>query len=258
MLVNCVAYEDGRKLADIELGDIHTYLERPGCFVWVALKDATPDELEQMREEFDLHPLAVEDARHGHQRPKIEEYGDMVFAVLHVIEPAGEEFRVGEIAVFVGRNYVLSVRIHAERGFKDVRARCEREPELLKHGSGYVLYALMDSVVDRYFPLLDALESELEQIEQRIFVPQASARANIEALYYVKQRLMILKHAAGPLLDGAGKLYGGRVPHVCAGLGEYFRDVTDHLVRVNQTIDSVRETVTTAIHVSLATITIGE
>jgi len=153
---------------------------------------------------------------------------------------------------------VLSVRSHAERGFTEVRARCEREPELLRHGSGYVLYALMDSVVDRYFPLLDALESELEQIEQRIFSPQTSARTNIEALYYVKQRVMILKHAAGPLLDGAGKLYGGRVPQVCAGLGDYFRDVTDHLVRVNQTIDSVRDMVATAIQVSLATITISE
>src|SRR5688572_16972919 len=215
MLVNCVAYQDGRKLADIEKSEISDYVSRPDCFVWVALKDPDDAELAEMQEEFDLHPLAVEDARHGHQRPKIEEYGDMVFAVLHVIEPAGEVFRVGEIAVFVGRNYVLSVRIHAERGFKDVRGRCEREPQLVKHGSCYVLYALMDSLVYRYFPLLDALESELEQIEQRIIVPQASARANIEALYYVKQRLMILKHAAGPLLDGAGKLYGGRVPHVC-------------------------------------------
>ena len=258
MLVNCVAYENGRRLGDIEPQEISEYLKRPGCFVWVALKDATEAELAAMQEEFDLHPLAVEDARHGHQRPKIEEYGDMVFAVLHVVEQIGEDFRIGEVAVFVGRNYVLSVRSHAERGFTEVRARCEREPELLRHGSGYVLYALMDSVVDRYFPLLDALESELEQIEQRIFSPQTSARTNIEALYYVKQRVMILKHAAGPLLDGAGKLYGGRVPQVCAGLGDYFRDVTDHLVRVNQTIDSVRDMVATAIQVSLATITISE
>ena len=258
MLVNCVAYQDGKKLADIDKREISNYVSRPDCFVWVALKDPDDAELAEMQEEFDLHPLAVEDARHGHQRPKIEEYGDMVFAVLHLIEAAGDEFRIGEVAVFVGRNYVLSVRSHVERGFQEVRARCEREPELLKHGSGYVLYALMDSVVDRYFPLLDSLESELEQIEERIFTPQTSASANIEALYYVKQRVMILKHAVGPLLDSAGKLYGGRVPQVCSGLGDYFRDVTDHLVRVNQTIDSVRDMVATAIQVSLATITISE
>ena len=259
MLVNCVAYQDGKKLADIDKSAISDYVSRPDCFVWVALKDPTDAELNEMQEEFDLHPLAVEDARHGHQRPKIEEYADLVFAVLNTVElTPTDELKIGEVDIFVGRNYVLSVRNRTERGFKEVRARSEQEPELLKHGSGYVLYALMDSVVDRYFPLLDALESELEQIEQRIFLPQASARANIEALYYVKQRLMILKHAAGPLLDGAGKLYGGRVPQVCTGLGEYFRDVVDHLVRVTQTIDSVRDTVTTAIHVSRATITIGE
>ncbi len=258
MLVNCVAYQDGKKLADIDKREISNYVSRPDCFVWVALKDPDDAELAEMQEEFGLHPLAVEDAHHGHQRPKIEEYGDMVFTVLHVVEPLGDDLRIGEVAVFVGPNYVLTVRSHAEKGFQEVRARCEREPDLLRHGSGYVLYALMDSVVDRYFPLLDALESELEQIEQRIFSPQTSATANLQALYSVKQRVMILKHAAAPLLDAAGKLYGGRVPQVCAGLGEYFRDVTDHLVRVNQTIDSVRDMVATAIQVSLATITIGE
>src|SRR5580765_7521222 len=154
MLVNCVVYQEGRKLADIDFREIHTYLTRPGCFVWVALKDATEAELEQMREEFDLHPLAVEDARVGHQRPKIEEYGDQLFVVLQTIEVAGDELKLGEIDIFAGPNYVLSVRHATERGFKDVRARCEREPELLRNGSGYVLYALMDAVVDRYFPVL--------------------------------------------------------------------------------------------------------
>ena len=149
MLVNCVAYQDGKKLADIDKRQISDYVSRRDCFVWVALKDPDDAELAEMQEEFGLHPLAVEDARHGHQRPKIEEYGDMIFSVLHVVEPVGEEFRIGEVAVFVGPNYVLTVRIHAEKGFQEVRARCEREPELLKHGSGYVLYALMDSVVDR-------------------------------------------------------------------------------------------------------------
>src|SRR2546427_10622315 len=128
MLVNCVAYQDGRKLADVDLREIHSYLARPGCFVWVALKDASDAELEEMREEFELHPLAVEDARHGHQRPKIEEYGDVLFVVIQTIELAGEELRVGELDIFVGRNFLLSVRHHTERGFKDVRARVEREP----------------------------------------------------------------------------------------------------------------------------------
>jgi magnesium transporter len=258
MLVNCVAYQDGRKLADIEKHQISDYLSRPGCFVWVALRDADEAELREMQEEFDLHELAVEDARHGHQRPKIEEYGDSLFAVLHTVEVAGDELKPGEIDVFAGPNYVLSVRHHAERGFQDVRARAEREPELLKHGSGYVLYALMDAVVDRYFPVLEAVELELEKAEERLFLPGASPRDNIEALYYVKQKLTTMKHATSPLQENAGKLYGGRVPNVCAGLGEYFRDVYDHLVRINQSIDAARETVNTAIQVALAMVATGQ
>jgi magnesium transporter len=258
MLVNCVAYQEGRKLADIEQRQVSDYLSRPGCFVWVALRDASDAELEEMREEFGLHPLAVEDARHGHQRPKIEEYGDSLFAVLKTVEVAGDELKVGEIDVFAGRNYVLSVRQGSERGFTDVRSRAEREPDLLKHGSGYVLYALMDAVVDRYAPVLDAVVEKLESLEEQLFTAGASPRASIEALYYVKQQLTQLKHVAGPLLESTGRLFGGRVPSVCLGLGEYFRDVYDHLVRLNQSIDSARDTVSTAIQVTLALITIGE
>jgi len=187
MLVNCVVYEDGRKLAEIDKREIRGYLARPGCFVWVALKDAAEAELAEMQEEFDLHPLAVEDARHGHQRPKLEEYGHSLFVVLNTIEVMGDELRIGELDIFVGRNYVLSVRRGTEHGFQDVRARCEREPELLRNGSGYVLYALMDAVVDRYFPVLDAVEMELENIEDRLFSGSAP-RLNIERLYYVKQK----------------------------------------------------------------------
>ena len=149
MLVNCVAYQDGKKLADIPKEDISEYVSRPDCFVWVALKDPDPAELEEMREEFDLHELAVEDAHSGHQRPKIEEYGDSLFAVLQTVEPKDDDLGVGEVDIFVGPNYILSIRRNSERGFADVRARSEREPELLKHGAAYVFYALLDKVVDR-------------------------------------------------------------------------------------------------------------
>jgi len=257
MLINCVAYEEGRKLADIDKRDIRNYLQRPGCFVWVALRDATEQELTEMQEEFDLHPLAVEDARHGHQRPKLEEYGDLLFVVANTIDVIGDELRVGEVDIFVGRNYVLSVRQHSEQGFLGVRARAEREPELLRNGAGYVLYALIDAVVDRYFPVLDAVEMELDGIERELFSGK-DPRAMIESLYYVKQKLTTLKHAAGPLLEYSGKLFGGRVPQVCAGLGDYFRDVYDHLVRLNQSIDTSRDTVTTAIQVNLAMVQISD
>ncbi|MGH8679488.1 MAG: magnesium/cobalt transporter CorA [Burkholderiales bacterium] len=257
MLVNCVAYQEGRKLGDIQPSAIRGYLSRPECFVWVGLFEPAPDELGVLQEEFGLHALAVEDAHHGHQRPKIEEYGESIFAVLHTVECAGENLNVGEVAVFVGRNYVLSVRSRTERGFADVRARCEREPELLRHGSGYVLYAIMDAIVDRYFPVLVTFEAELEELENRIFSGQNN-RAIIEALYSLKQKLMTLKHASGPLLEASSKLFGGRVPQLCAGLQDYFRDVYDHLIRVNQSIDSLREMVTTAISVNLSLLTMQE
>jgi magnesium transporter len=257
MLINCVAYQNGRKLADIAVSEISSYVARPDCFVWVALAEPEPAELQAMQQEFGLHELAVEDAQHGHQRPKIEEYDHSLFIVLHLIELNGLEINVGEVAIFAGTKYVLSVRSRAHRGLSDVRARCEQEPELLRHGSGYVLYALMDAVVDRYFPVLDSIESAIEDIEERIFADQPD-REQIEALYSAKRRLMILKHATEPLLEATAKLFGGRVPQLCAALQDYFRDVYDHLLRLNQAIDSLRDMVTTGISVTISLISIQE
>ena len=262
MLISCVAYQDGRKLADIPIEDISEYVSQRDCFVWVALFEPSMEELETMAQEFNLHELAVDDARHGHQRPKIEEYGDSLFAVLHTIEreksPDGSDDLVtGEVDMFVGANYVLTVRHRTHVGFAAVRARTEREPELLKRGSGYVFYAVMDNVVDRYFPVIDALETELEKIEEQIFARNA-ARSNIQALYALKQKLMTLKHAVDPLMEATGRLYGGRVPQICAGMGEYFRDVYDHLSRIHSSIEGIREMLTTAIQVNLGMISLSE
>ena len=257
MIINCAAYQHGRKLADISVSEISSYVARPDCFVWVALKDPEPAELQAMQREFGLHELAVEDAQHGHQRPKIEEYNGSLFVVLHLIERNDDELHVGEVAIFAAPKYVLSVRARAERGLADVRARCEQEPELLRHGSGYVLYALMDAVVDRYFPVLDGIESAIEDIEESIFADQPD-REQIEALYSAKRRLMILKHATEPLLEATAKLFGGRVPQLCASLQDYFRDVYDHLLRLNQAIDSLRDMVTTGISVTISLISIQE
>jgi magnesium transporter len=258
-LVNCVAYQDGAKLADISIDAISDYLLRPDCFVWVALRDAGPAELALMQEEFGLHELAVEDARRGHQRPKIEEYGDCLFVVMHLIELVDEQLSVGEVDVFVGPNYVLSVRSRSHQDFLGVRRRCEQEPHLLKQGSGFVLYALMDAVVDRYFPIIDMLESQLETIEATIFSQERGiARSNIEALYALKSKVMVLKHAVAPMFEAAGHLHGGRTPGVCVNTQEYFRDVSDHLARVNASIDTIRDTISTAMAVNLSMVTIEE
>ncbi|WP_144150459.1 magnesium/cobalt transporter CorA [Paraburkholderia sp. BCC1885] len=261
MLINCAAYQDGRKLADIPIEDISEYVARPECFVWVALKDASPEELAVMKEEFGLHELAVEDALVGRQRPKIEEYGDSLFAIMHTVEMDDDrELLIGEVDVFVGPNYVLSVRNRTRFGFTSVRERCEREPHLLKEGSGFVLYALADEIVDRYFPILESLGAEIEEVEDRIFGKNdlAASRAIIEDLYSLKRRLVSLQHHVAPLQEAISKLSGGRVPQVCSGMEAYFRDIYDHLERIVRTIDGRREMIVTAIQVDLGMISLAE
>ena len=258
MLINCVAYQEGKKLCDIPVEDISDYLDKPGCFVWVALRDATDAEMAQMKEEFNLHELAVEDAARGHQRPKIEEYGDCLFTVVHMLDLVdGDNIATGELAIFAGNNYVLSVRRDSAKGFLGVRARAEREPHLLKMGSAFVMYALMDAVVDRYFPVVDMLESELETIEDRIFTHGAQ-RENVERLYQLKRKGLVLRHAVFPLLEAIGRLHGGRVPPLIVGTQDYFRDVHDHLIRIAGRLDAIRDTISTAIQVNLSMVSIDE
>jgi magnesium transporter len=257
MLINCVAYQEGKKLSDIPVEDISDYLERPGCFVWVALRDATDAEMAKMREEFSLHELAVEDAARGHQRPKIEEYGDSLFTVVHTVDLEGDTLVIGELAIFAGPNYALSVRRDVIKGFLGVRARAEREPHLLSMGSSFVMYALMDAVVDRYFPVVDMLESELETIEDRIFTHGAQ-RQNVERLYQLKRKGLELRHAVIPLMDAIGPLIGSRAPALAAGVQDYLRDVHDHLLRIAGRLDAIRDTIATAIQVNLSMVSIDE
>jgi len=151
----------------------------------------------------------------------------------------------------------VSVRRDVDQSFAEVRRRCEHEPQLMQHGAGFVLYALMDTVVDRYVPVLEGLMDEFEEVETRIFSGQTT-RAHVEQVYSLKQKLMVLDHAVVPLIEVAGKLHGGRVPVVCAGLPDYFRDVYDHVLRLKQSIDNLRDMLTTAISVNLSLITLQE
>ena len=261
MLINCAAYQSGKKLTDIPIADISDYLQKPECFVWVALKEPDAGEMTAMKEEFGLHQLAIEDVMNGNQRPKIEEYGDTLFAVLHTIELDDDgEIIIGQVNVFAGPNFVLSVRHRTQQGFTDVRARCEREPVLLKEGAGFVLYALIDSVVDRYMPAIEALGTEIEELEDRIFQKHShnESRGIIEDLYSLKRRLVILQHHVAPLVDAVGRLIGGRIPQICVGMQAYYRDVYDHLVRVTNMIEGRREMVVTAVQVNLGMISLAE
>ncbi|CAM3886281.1 magnesium and cobalt transport protein CorA [Roseateles saccharophilus] len=259
MLINSAVYHDGRIVAEPGLDGVSEALESRSGFVWIALRDPTDDELGLLQRELDLPPLAVEDARKGHQRPKVEEYGDMLFAAMHLLEVGADgNLEVGEVHVFVGPRFVVSVRHNSQQGFLGVRGRAEREPHLLGQGPGFVFYALMDAVVDRYFPLIDAVEAELEQVEESMFQPGQDRQAVVQKLFGLKQRLATLRHAVTPLLEVTSKLHGGRVPAVCMALQDYFRDVYDHLLRIQGSIDAARETIIAATQVNLTLVTIDE
>ena len=256
MLINCASYLNGKKIADIEIEHISDYLANKDSFVWVALLDPTVGEIMKMKEEFDLHPLAVEDALTGHQRPKIEEYGNSLFAVIQVLK-YDDDISVGELDIFAASDYVLSVRNRSDVTFLGVRERCEQEPQLLRQGSGFVLYALIDAVVDRYFPIVERLELELENIEETLFDGRYT-KSNIERLFTLKRKVMVVKHAVSPLMEAVGKLSSGRVPPICANSTEYFRDILDHLTRINSVIESIRDAIGTAIQVSLSAIALEQ
>ncbi len=257
MIINCVVYRNGVRLHDIEVGHIADWLGQEDTFVWVALRDATPGELACMQTQFGLHDLAMEDATKGHQRPKVEEYDDVLFAVLQLVSYSGGKVSRGEVDIFVGRDFVLSVRSRSDWGLLGVRARAEREPHLLRQGPGYVFYAICDAVVDRYFPVVEALEEELDAIEAVMFANEAP-RDNVRRLYEIKHEVGEVRIAVLPLIDAFSKLHGGRVPAVVAGMDEYIRDVHDHLMRINATIDTLRDTIATAIQVNLSMVTIEQ
>lgn len=259
MLINSSVYDDGRLVAEPGLQGVGEALQRQSGFVWIALRDPSDEELDRLQQELDLPPLAVEDARKGHQRPKLEEYGDMLFAAMHLLEVGADgELEVGEVHVFVGARFVVSVRHRSQQGFLGVRGRAEREPQLLQQGPGFVFYALLDAVVDRYFPLIDGIEAELEQLEETMFQPGLDRQAVVQRLFGLKQRLATLRHAVTPLLEVASKLHGGRVPAVCKAMQDYFRDVYDHLVRIQAGIDAARETIIAATQVNLTLVAIDE
>ena len=156
-LVKSVAYADGLRVGEVAIPDISEVLKQPGRFVWVGLHEPDEEMLAEIQQEFSLHDLAVEDAARAHQRPKLERYGDSIFVVLRTahIDPATGEIDYGETHLFVGANYIVSVRHGPSLPYDEVRTRCEATPDLLAKGPGFVLYALMDFIVDQYFPLVD-------------------------------------------------------------------------------------------------------
>jgi magnesium transporter len=258
-IVNCVAYADGRRVEEVELGRIGEALTQPDRFIWIGLREPTDEMLRQVQQEFGLHDLAVEDALCAHQRPKLEQYGDSLFVVLRTAYVEREQARIqfGETHIFVGDRYIVVVRHGASQPYVPVRARIESTPQLLRKGPGFVLYALMDYIVDQYFPIVDMLEEKLERLEEKIFAEQIDRQTTAE-IYELQRALLEVKRVVAPLIDVCNRLMRFDMVIVSEDARLYFRDVYDHVVRINEMVDTLRELLTTALEANFSLISIRQ
>ncbi|HEY2396301.1 MAG TPA: magnesium/cobalt transporter CorA [Rudaea sp.] len=258
MLVNCIAYgKDGRKLRDITLDEISDFVQDPDAFVWVGLHE--PDEvlLEKLQEEFGLHDLAIEDAHNAHQRPKVELYDDSLFIALHTAQVIAGKIVFGETHLFVGRNYLVTVRHGASLSYAPARKSCEQNRELLSLGPSYALYSVLDFIVDNFTPIVDSFKQELHELEQDIF-EDTFKREVVERLYLLKRELVTLRLAVSPLQDILNqlvRLHGGLIREE---IRPYLRDVFDHATRISDSTNAMGELLTAAMSVNLAMVSVGQ
>jgi magnesium transporter len=257
-VINCIAYgRDGSK-REITLDEISDVLAvDDGTYVWVGLYEPGEDLLEKMQEEFGLHDLAVEDAHHAHQRPKIEAYGNSLFIAAHTAQLVADKIAFGETQIFLGPRYLLTVRHGASLSYAPVRARVERDPALLAIGPSYGLYAVLDFIVDNFMPIVDAFRAKLTTLEQHVFAEEFK-RDTVVRLYELKGELTRLRLAVAPMQDITSQLSRGANPLVSEEMRLYFRDVFDHTQRVNDTTDTLREMLTAAMSVNLALVTVAQ
>ena len=258
-VVACAAYAHGRRLGDVAIEDISEVLEHDDRFVWIGLCEPDEPLLKEVQAEFGLHDLAIEDAHLAHQRPKLERYGDSLFIALRTAQPDREHGRIafGETHLFVGSRYVVSVRHGASLSYADVRTRCEAQPQLLAKGPGFVLHAIMDFVVDQYFPVVDALEDDLEALEEAIFNERIT-RDSTMRIYTLKRDLLEIKRGVSPLVDICNRLMRSDLDLIPDDARPYFRDVYDHAIRINEKIDGLRELLGTALEANLSLTTIAQ
>ena len=261
MLINCSLYKDGIKQKNLTIDEISHWADKQDHVLWAAFNKVDDILLDKIQSIFKLNELAVEDTgqpvdfAEQNQIPRIVEYQNTIFIMANLLEYKNNQIEAGEMTLFVGSNYILSFRKNSEHRFTNVRDRCEREPDLLKMGPGYILYAILDEIVDRYFPLLNRIEDEMAMIEKEIFKKKDTKKI-IEKLFQLKTQTTDLRHATIPLSEVLGKLHGGRVPTVCMNLQDYFNDIHNHLIRINKSIENFRDGITTSVQVSLALATI--
>ena len=257
-VVNSAAYDRDGKRRDIGLDAISDVLAvDDGSFVWVGLYEPEDDLLDKLQEEFGLHDLAVEDAQNAHQRPKLEAYGNSLFAVMHTAQVVDEKIVYGETHAFLGPRYLITVRHGASLSYAPVRERVQREPELLVLGPSYALYAVLDFIVDNYRPIIDEFRDTANSLEQAIFA-DTYRRQTVVRLYQLKRELTQMRMAVGPLQDVLAQLSRTQNAMIPEEVRLYFRDVHDHALRVNDAIDTLREMLTTALSVNLSLVTLAQ
>lgn len=258
-IVNCVAYCDGRRVAGIEVDEIQEALTKDDQFVWIGLREPEIELVHRIQQAFGLHELAIEDALCAHQRPKIERYGDSLFVVLRTanLEPGEQAIAFGETHIFLCAQSIVVLRHGPSLPYVGVRARLESNPHLLRQGPGAALYALMDFVVDQYFPIIDALEQQLQALEEAIF-SETFSRETPGQIYRLQSQLIQVKRAISPLIDICNRLARADYQLIAAELQPYFRDVYDHVIRLNELVDTQRELLTTALEANFSLMSIGQ
>jgi magnesium transporter len=259
VIVDSAVYEGGRRRdGDLAVHEAMQACRQPGAFTWIGLYEPTEEEFESIRMEFDLHPLAVEDAIHAHERPKLEVYDDMVFIVLKTaryVDPT-EVIKLGEILIFLGHDYIITVRHGEASELKDVRRSLEEQPELLQHGPGAVLHAVADRVVDDYAPAIAGLGQDIDEVEDEVFSGNRSNPA--ERIYKLKREVLQFSHAVGPLVDSVDRLARGKYDVIHPEVRTYFRDVNDHLLRAHDQLEGYRDLLTSILEANLAQVTVRQ
>ncbi|MGZ4957623.1 MAG: magnesium/cobalt transporter CorA [Methylomonas sp.] len=250
MIMKCVAYKKGVPLGDVSIEDISEVLKQEGTFVWLGLREPDSELIGKIQEEFGLHELAVEDARSAHQRPKIEEYGDSLFLVLHTASLGENEVEFGETHIFAGSRFLVTIRHGASQSLERARKRCEAAPNQMAKGPSFMLYSIMDLIVDNYMPVVEGLQERFDALEAAIFQGRPS-RQTMEGLYELKRELLRLHAAISPLVDICNELMRFHDSIVSRDVRVYFRDIADHIKRIDQAIGATREMLISAMQVHL-------
>ncbi len=260
MIVDCAHYRGGerqqREPLEIESAAEIAAAAGEGEFIWLGLRDPTEDELNRAGKSFDLNPLAVEDARHAHQRPKMEDYDGSVFIVLRPAryDDETESVEFGEIHLFLARHYAIAVRRGDASELKGARQRVEQS-NLLEHGVGAVTWAVLDKVVDDYLPVVQGIDEDIQEVEQDIFARGADSTQRI---YFLKREVIEFHRAVSPLLPNLEALERGAYPQIGDDLRRYFRDVADHARRIDEQVNSQRELLTSILEANLALLSVKQ